>query len=185
MKKQLTHVFSALSPFLELCPFDKIRMKSDALHILWTVHAVVLTFQIWIPHGKIANTYFFLSELFPFLELCPFDKIRMKSDACHIFEEVDGGGGGGILFSGCPCDRPSVRPSRFLIHLINRACYGFEISYTDSSWKNSWPTFFPHYLPFWSYALLIKLEWNLMHCISYEPCMLWFWHFRYGFLMEK
>ena len=44
-----------------------------------TVHARVLKFDIWIPHGKIVNTrFFFLSELSPFLELCPFEKIRMK-----------------------------------------------------------------------------------------------------------
>ena len=42
-------------------------------------------FNIWIPHGKIVDAcYFFLSELSPFLKLCPFAKIRMKSDACRI-----------------------------------------------------------------------------------------------------
>ena len=57
----------------------------DACHILWTVDARVLKFQIWIPHGKIADTHlFFLSEFCPFLELCPFEKIRKKSDACHV-----------------------------------------------------------------------------------------------------
>ena len=35
-----------------------------------TVHARVLKFHIWIPHGKIV----FLSELSPFLDLCPFEK---------------------------------------------------------------------------------------------------------------
>ena len=50
-----------------------------------TVHARVLKFHIWIPHGKIVDArFFFLSELCPFLELCPFEKIRTKSDACHI-----------------------------------------------------------------------------------------------------
>ena len=51
---------SKLSRFLELCPFEKIRMKSDACHILRTVHARVLKFHIWIPHGKITDSYFFL-----------------------------------------------------------------------------------------------------------------------------
>ena len=48
----------------------------------------------------------------------------------------------------------------------------------DSSWKNSWHTFFscPSYPPFWSYALW-KKQWNLMHAMSYEPCMLGFWKF--------
>ena len=37
------------------------------------VHARVLKFYIWIPHGKITDMYFFFfSELYPFLELCPF-----------------------------------------------------------------------------------------------------------------
>ena len=43
----------------------------------------------------------------------------------------------------------------------------------------------PKYLPFCSYAPLKKSEWNLMHAISYEPCMLGFWNFIYRFLMEK
>ena len=43
----------------------------------------------------------------------------------------------------------------------------------------------PSYPPFWSYAPLKKSEQNLMHAISYEPCMLGFWNFIYGFLMEK
>ena len=59
-----------LSPFLELCPFEKIRMKTDTCHILWTVHARVLKFHMWIPDGKIAHPYFFLSKVSPFLELC-------------------------------------------------------------------------------------------------------------------
>ena len=66
---------SELSPFLELCPFEKIKMKSDACHILWTVHARVLKFHIWIPHGKIADPYFFscLSYL-PFWSYAPLKK---------------------------------------------------------------------------------------------------------------
>ena len=50
-----------------------------------TMHAKVFKFHIWIPHGKIADTFFFLSELSPFLKLCPFEKIRMKSDANFIY----------------------------------------------------------------------------------------------------
>ena len=41
------------------------------------------------------------------------------------------------------------------------------------------------YLPFWSYTPLKQSEWNLMHAVSYEPCMLGFWNFIYGFLMEN
>ena len=32
-------------------------MKSDACNILWTVHARILKFHIWIPHRKIADLY--------------------------------------------------------------------------------------------------------------------------------
>ena len=35
-------------------------------------------------------------------------------------------------------------------------------------------------MPLWK-----KSEWSLMHALCYEPCMLGFWSFIYGFLMEK
>ena len=42
-----------------------------SIHSSKTVHARVLKFHTWIPHGKIFDTlFFFLSELSPFLELC-------------------------------------------------------------------------------------------------------------------
>ena len=103
-----------------------------------TVHARVLKFHIWIPHGKIAdahffllrvislsgamplwknqsgiwrmpyepcmlgfwnsiygflikkiaNRYFFLSGVSLFLELCPFEKIRMKSCQQDISKSI-------------------------------------------------------------------------------------------------
>ena len=66
---------SELSPFLELCPFEKIRMQSDACHILRTVHARVLKFHIWIPHGKIADLYFFsCPSCLPFWSYAPLKK---------------------------------------------------------------------------------------------------------------
>ena len=43
-----------------------------SIHSSKTVHARVLTFHIWIPHSW--PIFFFLSELSPFLELCPFGK---------------------------------------------------------------------------------------------------------------
>ena len=65
MEKYLKHVFFCpeLSPFLEVCPFEKIQTKSDACHIVWTVYARVLKFHIWIPHGKVADLYFFLVQV--------------------------------------------------------------------------------------------------------------------------
>ena len=56
--------------------------------ILWTVHARVLKFHLWILHEKIADPYFFLSELCPFLELCPFEKIRKKSCQQDILKSI-------------------------------------------------------------------------------------------------
>ena len=53
MEKYLTHfIFSCPSylPSWSYAPLNKIRMKSDACHILWTVHARVLKFHIWVPH---------------------------------------------------------------------------------------------------------------------------------------
>ena len=46
------------------------------------MYANVLKFHILIPHEKIGDPYFFLSQLFPIVELFPFDKITLKS---HIF----------------------------------------------------------------------------------------------------
>ena len=41
--------------------------------------ARVLKFYIWIPHQKIAYPYFFfLSELSPLAELCPFEGLKVQ-----------------------------------------------------------------------------------------------------------
>ena len=42
------------------------------------MHTRVLNFHIWISHEKYLICIFFLSELCPFMELCPFEKIRME-----------------------------------------------------------------------------------------------------------
>ena len=47
-----------------------------SIHSSRTLHARILKFHTWIPHGKIVDVlFFFLSELSPFLELCSFEKI--------------------------------------------------------------------------------------------------------------
>ena len=123
-----------------LCPQLWRRVVHASIRSSKTVHARVLKFHIWIPHEKNSwHTLFFLSELSPFLELCPFEKIRMKSDACHIL---------------------------WIVHAI------YEISYMDSSWKNSWPLFFSS--P--SYACLKKSEWNLVSMISRKVFELGAWN---------
>ena len=55
------YVFSCTSyiPFWSYAPLKKSRMKSDSCCILRTLHARVLKFHIWIPHGKIADPYFY------------------------------------------------------------------------------------------------------------------------------
>ena len=50
-------------------------MKPDACHILQTVHARVLKFHIWVPHGKIADPYFFsYTSYLPFWSYAPLKK---------------------------------------------------------------------------------------------------------------
>ena len=97
---------SELSPFLELCPFEKIRMKSDACHILWTMHARLLKCHIWIPHGKIADPYFYTP---------PHKKRR------------------GIMLYPPNFECPSVCPS---------VCLSVRASFPCSNFSTIWPIFF-------------------------------------------
>ena len=53
------------------------------------MNATVLKFHIWIPHEKIADTYFFfLTGLCPFSELWPFEKIWMQSFQQNISKTI-------------------------------------------------------------------------------------------------
>ena len=72
-----------------------------------------------------------------------------------------------------PCVHPSVHQELCML--------GFWNFYMDSSWKNSWHTFFflSELSPFLELCLFEKSEWNLMHAIYKEPCMLGFWNFIY------
>ena len=79
MEKYLTHVFFLVRviSLSGVMPFEKIRTKSDACHILWTVHTRVLKFHIWIPHGKVADPYFFFfscPSYLPFWSYAPLKK---------------------------------------------------------------------------------------------------------------
>ena len=82
---------------------------------------------------------------------------------------------------------PCFRSSHFLMHAIsNEPCMlGFwNFIYAFLMEKQLTHIFScPSYLPFWSYSPLKKSEWNLIQAICYEPCMLGFWNFIYGFLM--
>ena len=83
-KVEGTYWFRVVNPWVR--PFVTLF---DACHILWTGLARVLKFHIWIPHGKIVDPYFFfLSELSPFLQLCPFENIRMKSCQQDISKSI-------------------------------------------------------------------------------------------------
>ena len=84
---------------------------SHVCHILWTMHAGVLKFRVWIPHGKIADTHFLscLSCL-PFWSYAP-----LKNSEWNLMHAI-------ILWP------VHVRVLKFHIWI-------------DSSWKNSWPVF--------------------------------------------
>ena len=53
-KKLEGHIALGLCIRPSVCPLVTLF---DACHILWTVHAWVLKFYIWIPHGKVADLY--------------------------------------------------------------------------------------------------------------------------------
>ena len=88
------------------------------------------------------------------------------------------------LVSGCASVRLSVHPS-VRSRTVHARVLKFHIWIPHGKIFDTLLSSCPSYLPFWSYASLKKSEWNLMHAISYEPCMLGFWNFIYGFLMEK
>ena len=84
-----TRFFSCpeLSPFLELCPFEKIWTKSAACHILWTLYARVLKFHIWIPHGKIADHIFFLVQVISLSGVMPLWKNQHEILSARYLEK--------------------------------------------------------------------------------------------------
>ena len=51
---------------------------------------MVLKLHGWIPHGKIADAFFFFFflELSPLVKLRPFEKIEMKFCKCHISKSI-------------------------------------------------------------------------------------------------
>ena len=54
------------------------------------MHARVLKFHIWIPHEKVADTYFFsYQDYAPFPELWPFEKIWMESFQQAISKTIE------------------------------------------------------------------------------------------------
>ena len=51
------------------------------------VHVRNLKFHVCIPHEKIVDPYFFLSELCPFSELFPFEKTKFKILCARYLEK--------------------------------------------------------------------------------------------------
>ena len=150
-KKLIEHIGFGLSVRPSVCPFV---MLFDACHILWTMHARVLKFHIWIPHGTIADPFFFFLFFLSFFlvrvislsGVIPLWEIRMKCAAWHTLRTVH------------------TRVLKFHIWI--------------SHGKISDPYFFscPSYLPFWSYAPLKKSEWNLVSKISQKLFKLGNWN---------
>ena len=68
----LASVCPSMGPFVTLF---------DTCHILWTVHARVLKFHIFILDEKMAD-FFLVRD--PFLELCPFEIIRNNISARYL-----------------------------------------------------------------------------------------------------
>ena len=112
-----------------------------------TVHARVLKFHIWIPHGKIFDARFFSCPSYlSFWSYAPLNKIQMKSDACHILWTVH---------------------SRVL---------KFHIWIPHGKIADPYSFSCPSYLPFWSYAHLKKSEWNLVSKIPRKVFELGAWN---------
>ena len=91
----------------------------------------------------------------------------------------------GILVSGCLSVHACVRQSVCSSRTVHARVLKFHIWIPHGKIGDTHLFSCMSYLPFWSYAILKKSEWNLMHAISYEPCMQGFLNFIYGFLMEK
>ena len=65
-------MFFSCPSYLPFWSYDHSKKSERNL-----MHASVLKFHM-IPNGKIADPYFFSCPSYPFLELCPFEKIGMK-----------------------------------------------------------------------------------------------------------
>ena len=82
----------------------------------------------------------------------------------------------GILVSGCA----SVHQEPCMLGFWNFTYRILMKKYLKHVFFFVWVISLSGVMPLW-----IKSEWNLMYPLSYEPCMLRFWNFIYGFLVEK
>ena len=140
-KKLWEHIGFRLCVRPSVCPSIRTSIRS-----LKTVHARVLKFHIWIPHGKIVDTGFLSCPSYlPFWSYVPLKKIRTKSNACHILWAMH------------------TRVLKFI-----------WIPHGKNSWPVFFSCLSS--LPFWSYAPLKKSERNLVSKISRKVFELGTWN---------
>ena len=95
---------------------------------------------------------------------CPITELQF-SNLFHLLCPQFRRSCGSILVSGCACIRSSKT--------VHSRVLKFHIWIPHGKIADT-HFFCPSYLPFWRYAPLKKSKRNLMHAISYEPCMLGF-----------
>ena len=81
LRKKICIIFLSYGPFskfwtLKFCNYDITELD------------IILKLHVWIPHGKIADAYFFFFELSLLVKLRPFEKIEMKFCKCHISKSI-------------------------------------------------------------------------------------------------
>ena len=62
----------------------------EACHILWTVHARIFKFHIWIPHRKVADPYFFLVQVISLSGVMPLWNQRPIGHNAHLNVQLHG-----------------------------------------------------------------------------------------------
>ena len=114
-----------------------------------TVHASVMKFHIWIPHGKIVDTLFFSCPSYAPLKISLPGGMPLWKNGNEIW-----------------C----------MPYLMNTMVLKFHIWIPHG--KIADPYFFSclSYLPFWSYAPLKKSAWNLVSKISRKVFELGAWN---------
>ena len=70
----------------QLTSCDSVRAwVRNAFWFLWTVHAKVLKFQIWIPHGKISEPYFYSCPSYvPAWSFASLKQVAQRATIAHM-----------------------------------------------------------------------------------------------------
>ena len=174
-----------------------------------TEHARVLKFHVWIPHGKIADTLFFLVQVISLSGVMPLWNFEKKSEwnLMHVISYkpcmlgfwnfiMDSSWKNSwltfflvrvISLSGIMPLWKNQNEIWCMPYLMNCACLGFEISYVDSSWKNSWHVYFfswQSYLPFWNLELCPFEKFRMESCQQDISKSIWARGLKLGQLIE-